>query len=123
MKPGPRALYIELLFAYDGKNNGDLFLSLRDAAKALNVTKDTARTYFEALIERGFISPNVRGSFDWKQGKATTWIITEHEHKGKSATRAYLKWRESERKSRSRKSGQSVLKTWTVVSSERAKSA
>ena len=36
LKPGPRALYVELKRRYNGVNNGRIHLSHRDAAKALN---------------------------------------------------------------------------------------
>lgn len=120
MKPGPRVLYQELQFKYNGENNGEVFLSLRDAAKALNMDKGTAKAYYDTLIERGFIKPNVHGSFDWKQGKATTWIITEYPFEGSAPTRDYLKWRELEKKSRYGKSRQPVRKIQTVAPPEHA---
>ena len=39
LKPGPRALYIELKRCFNGSNNGRIFLSYRDAAEALNRRK------------------------------------------------------------------------------------
>lgn len=55
MKPGPRALYVELKRRYNGANNGRIILSHRDAAAALNVHRNTIRTWFEELEKRGFI--------------------------------------------------------------------
>ena len=34
LKPGPRALYVELKRRYNGVNNGSIYLSHRDASKA-----------------------------------------------------------------------------------------
>lgn len=56
LKPGPRALYVELKRRFDGTNNGGIFLSHRDAAAALNVNKDTVAGWFADLQERGFIT-------------------------------------------------------------------
>jgi DNA-binding transcriptional MocR family regulator len=61
LKPGPRALYIELKRRFNDTNNGHFFLSQRDAAKALNVTKDTVTGYFKGLSERSFITTTQGG--------------------------------------------------------------
>ena len=42
LKPAPRALYLELKRLYNGKNNGRIFLSQRDASKKLNISVDIA---------------------------------------------------------------------------------
>lgn len=55
LRPGPRALYVELKRRYTGFNNGRIVLSHRDAAKALNVTRNTVGPWFGELVERGFI--------------------------------------------------------------------
>lgn len=55
MRPGPRALYIEMKRRYNGFNNGIIFLSHRNAAKALNVGRDTVGRYFTELVKRGFL--------------------------------------------------------------------
>lgn len=44
LKPGPRALYIELRRCYNGINNGAIILSHRDAAKALNAQPSRCAT-------------------------------------------------------------------------------
>ena len=41
LKPGPRALYIEMKRRFNGSNNGRILLSHRDAAKALVVHRNT----------------------------------------------------------------------------------
>ncbi len=43
MPPGPRALYFELKRRYNGFNNGEIFLSHRDAAIALNIHQQHSR--------------------------------------------------------------------------------
>lgn len=58
MQPGPRALYIELKRRFSGGNNGEIYLSHRDAAKLLNVHRNTVGPWFNELQERGFIHLN-----------------------------------------------------------------
>ena len=41
LKPGPRALYVEIRRRYNGMNNGRILLSHREAAEALNVHRNT----------------------------------------------------------------------------------
>lgn len=53
LKPGPRALYIELKRRYNARNNGKLVLSHRQAAEALGVHRNTIGPWFDALIDRG----------------------------------------------------------------------
>ena len=55
LKPGPRALYVELKRRYNGSNNGRIILSHRDAAQAINVSRNTVGAYFDELEERGLI--------------------------------------------------------------------
>jgi hypothetical protein len=86
---GGRALYIELKMLYTGQNNGELFMSVREAAKRLNCSKTYAAKCFRELEGHGFIRPKLVGeyqranAFDIKskaarRGEATTWILTEH---------------------------------------------
>lgn len=55
LRPGPRALYIEIKRRFNGVNNGRIILSHRDAAKALAVHRNTVGPWFRDLEERGFI--------------------------------------------------------------------
>lgn len=94
MKPGPRALYIELRRRYNGHNNGEIFLSHRDAATALNVSKNTITAYFAELVERGFIHMTVGPHLGPSGiGQASKWALEEERTRdGKPAGRAYVSW-------------------------------
>lgn len=92
LPPVCRALLVELYARYNGRNNGNLFLSVRDAGQALGVSKNTAARAFRILIERGFIRPNQPGAFSWKTGKATTWILTEYPYANALATKDFTRW-------------------------------
>jgi hypothetical protein len=79
---GARALLIELKMLYTGNNNGELFLSVREAAKRLNIGKTHAAKCFRELMAHGFVRPKALGAYNLKsaarRGEATTWIMTEH---------------------------------------------
>ena len=94
MKPGPRALYIELKRRFNGSNNGEIYLSHRDAAKALNVNRDTASGYFDELEGRGFIRLTVGPHLGPSGvGQASKWAIEEEPTPdGKPAGKAFMRW-------------------------------
>ena len=94
MKPGPRALYVELKRRFNGMNNGAIYLSHRDAARALNVHRNTVGPMFRELAGRGFIrmtcAPYLGPS---GIGEASVWALEElpTQH-GKSAGKAFMRW-------------------------------
>ena len=90
--PAPRALYVELAQRYNGSNNGEISMSVREAAALIHVAKDTAQKAFRELEDKGFILRVVCGSFDWKLRHATTWILTEHAIGDRPATKEFARW-------------------------------
>src|SRR5690606_11224990 len=62
-----RALYVELLLRYNGQNNGNIGLGNREAGEALNLSKDSARRAFDALIGHGFIEVAQGSTFNQKR--------------------------------------------------------
>ena len=70
-----RCLLVELYRRYNGGNNGEISMSVREAAELLGCNKDTALKAFRELEERGFIKSNVKGAFTLKERHATTWIL------------------------------------------------
>lgn len=94
LKPGPRALYIEIRRRYDGKNNGRILLSHRDAAEALNVHRNTVGAYFDSLIDHGFICQTQAPYLGPDGvGRSALLRITEEACNGKAATRDFDTWR------------------------------
>ncbi|MFC4667776.1 hypothetical protein ACFO5X_04355 [Seohaeicola nanhaiensis] len=94
LPPGPRALYIELKRRFNGRNNGDIFLSHRDAAAALNVHRNTVGPWFRELERRGFIymtrGPHLGPS---GIGQASVWALGEEATQdGRSARRDFMRW-------------------------------
>ncbi len=98
LRPGPRALYVELKRRYNGANNGEIFLSHRDAAKALCVNRNTVTGYFAELQERGFIrmtqAPHLGPA---GIGLASKWALEEDSTvDGKPGGMSFMRWREKQ---------------------------
>jgi DNA-binding transcriptional MocR family regulator len=94
LKPAPRAFYIELKRHFNGNNNGQIFLSQRDAAKNMNVGRDTIASYYTTLIEHGFIT-QTRGHCLGPSGvgQSASYALTELPLDGKSATKDFMQWK------------------------------
>ena len=94
MTPGARALYIELKRRFNGSNNGQIFLSHRDAAQALNVHRNTVGKFFRELEQRGFIRLTVAPHLGPSGiGQASVWALEElPTQDGKPAGRAFMRW-------------------------------
>lgn len=88
-----RCLLVELMRSFDGGNNGDVFMSVRDAAAAINVSKDTAGGALLELQAVGFIRAKEKGAFSLKKRHATTWILTEYEYANQPASKDFTRWR------------------------------
>jgi len=87
-----RALIIELRGRFNGGNNGEVFMSVREAAKVLNCCRDRAQKAFREIEDKGWVRLNQKGSFDWKGGPATTWILTNENHGEEIATKDFRTW-------------------------------
>lgn len=106
-------LYIEFKSYFNGSNNnGQLFLSVDDAVRALGGSKSTISRAFELLEQVGFIKCNKRGcwigrrgliddgNLEERQGKATTYWLTAvprqdqfGKHIPESTTKEFMSWR------------------------------
>lgn len=87
-----RCLLVELYDLYDGQNNGELFMSVREAARRLGIAANTAGRMFRELETKGFIRVRQKGSFDWKYRHATCWILTEFGFAGHLPTKDFMRW-------------------------------
>jgi len=97
----------------NGENNGALFLSVRDAAKALKVAPNTAHRAFEDLRSHGFIAAVDVGHFHVKVRVATTWRLTWAPWPGRGGpTNDFMRWPKAE--SRSQNLNGTVAKIETV---------
>jgi hypothetical protein len=95
MSLGARCLYIEIKrqCRTDNGNNGKLFLSQRDAQKALGTSnrRFIARWYRE-LQHYGFIVLTRRGFFGVGNRMAAQWRLTELPCNDEPPTRDYKRW-------------------------------
>jgi DNA-binding transcriptional MocR family regulator len=99
LKPGPRALYLELKRRFNGRNNGQIILSHRDAATAINVSRNTIGGYFDELVTRGLIAMTRAPCLGPAGiGQASLWALQELPiSDGKPAQKSFLKWRKKEK--------------------------
>lgn len=92
LSPQARCIYLEIAQRYNGSNNGEISLSVRESARLVHIAKDTASKAFHELEQKGFIRRHVCGSFNWKLKHATTWILTEHTFQEQPATKDFARW-------------------------------
>ncbi|MHA3977427.1 hypothetical protein ACW9UR_07080 [Halovulum sp. GXIMD14794] len=100
LKPGPRALYIEVKRRFNGSNNGAIFLSHRDAAEALNVSRNTIAGYFRALEEHGFLRMTQQPCLGPSGiGQASLWALEEETLDSRPAGKAFMRWEANQKPS------------------------
>ena len=94
LKPQPRALYVQIKRRFNGDNNGEIFLSHRDAAKFLNMHRNSIGTYFDVLIEHGFLKQTSRPHLGPSGvGQSSKWALTELPVNSRPATKEFMRWR------------------------------
>lgn len=88
-------VWLELHTRYNGGNNGNVRLSLNEAAKTLSLSKGTAQRAFVELEEKGFIALHTPGN--WYHRRAHEYRLTTktmQTTKGKqAATEDWKNWR------------------------------
>lgn len=91
-------------FGDDKRDRGRLFMSEREAARLIGVSKNTAARALAELIERGFLRVMQKGCYDAK-GIATTWRLTfqPYPHGSMGPTNEWEKWQPAEKKSQAQK--------------------
>ena len=119
LSPPARCLLHELKALYNGRNNGGLFMSVREAARRVGIGKTLAAKCFRELIDRGFIKIARQGAFNVKaasrRGDATAWLLTEYPpgDSDGAGSRDFMRWRPSttaaENHSTVRQGGRAVL--------------
>ena len=94
LKAPPRALYLLIKRRFNGSNNGEIFLSHREAAKLLNMHRNSIGTYFDVLIEHGFVKQTTRPHLGPSGvGQAAKWELTELPVNNRPATKEFMRWR------------------------------
>lgn len=79
---------------FKGANNGQISLSVREAAEASGLAVGTARRALAELQELGFIKCHMKGSYSLKIRHASEWEITSRPlAPGKPAKNTFMSWR------------------------------
>ncbi|MBP8232997.1 MAG: helix-turn-helix transcriptional regulator [Rhizorhabdus sp.] len=87
-------MLFELCGLYNGFNNGEIYLGLRDAARLVGVVEpETAGNAIRALIAHGFVAVTRPGFFAIKERHSTCYRLTFHPTKGAAPTNEYRNWR------------------------------
>lgn len=92
---GAKCLYLELRRRFNGANNGEIRLSHREAAAALNVHRNTVGRYFRELEEHGFIRKTQDHYLGPSGvGQTANWALEEEATPdGKPAGKAFARWK------------------------------
>src|SRR5262245_1863854 len=94
MDPIARLLWIELRrkLRNDRSNNGKIYLSCRDAATEIGVSKNTIARRFAELEHYGFVRQTAGGCLSDGRGIAPRYRFTDLAHGTHPATQDYEKW-------------------------------
>ena len=87
-----RAVYVELSRRFNGSNNGELSLSIREAARLCRIANDTAAKALKELEAKGFIAVIQKGSFGYKIRHATIYRLTAFPTESEMATKDFMRW-------------------------------
>ena len=85
-KPPSVSVYVALMFRYNGKNNGYIPFSCREASEECNISKNTAKRAFDQLEEVGLIKCITASNFDCRKKFAREWAFTHIDIDGRVAT-------------------------------------
>lgn len=92
-----KAIYIEVKRRYNGKNNGLISFSSREAGEALNASHQTGARALSELQQHGFIEVTEDSTFQRKVKLAREYRLTEKrdDRPGLEAppTKEFIRWR------------------------------
>src|SRR5262252_736461 len=84
-------VFLEVRTRFHGANNGELTLSLDEAARLLGIGKGTAQRAFAELVEKGFLRMMRKGQ--WAGRRATAWRTTDKSCAREPPTNDWKAWR------------------------------
>ena len=87
-----RCLLTELKALFNGRNNGQIAMSVREAMRRLGTGRKLAEKALAELQDRGFIKATVKGSFHCKARHATLWRLAEFDCDGQPASKEFMRW-------------------------------
>ena len=88
-----RVLLVEVASLYNGANNGEMFVSVRDAAKMIGLRDvSAANAALKELVDHGFLRVTSLGSFKVTVRHATQYQLTWHSLNGRAPTNNWRDW-------------------------------
>jgi hypothetical protein len=91
LSPTARCLLLEFINLYRPGRNGDLSISIRQAADRLNTSNNTSAKYFSELVEHGFLSLNEHEN--WHEKSARTFELTVRGMGTREPRHLWRQWR------------------------------
>ena len=127
LESGARDVLFELMYRYNGENNGEIPLSVRETSERTNCSDNTAMRRQRDVVEHGFAKLAQKGAFTKKDRHASEWILTMYPLKGAPPTNEWRRWKKQNAVSKTatdgvknsdrgaRRTSSTVSKTATVV--------
>ena len=81
---------------FNGINNGEISMSVREGSQLINYSKESISKFFKELQDKGFIKVNQRGSFKYKKRHASTWYLTMEEDQQGNKPRTFKHWKKDQ---------------------------
>jgi DNA-binding transcriptional MocR family regulator len=93
MSPAARCLYLALKRRCSARNNGKVFISQRDGAKELGLSRPTVARGYQELEHYGFTVKTAAASLGTDgKGRAPHWRLTELETASAPPTMDFKNW-------------------------------
>ena len=92
-KPQAKVIWFMLLERYNGQNNGQISLSVREAAKYVNCSPNWAGKHIDQLIFVGLIERTMKTGFTNGKRLASTYGLTHLPTAGKPANDLWKKFK------------------------------
>ena len=94
LSPLAAKIFIRIMRIYNGRNNGYLALSARQAAEAAACSKDSAARALRELIDKGFLELSIQGRFVRKTPHASEYRLTLHacDRTHAPSSKAFMRW-------------------------------
>jgi len=90
LSPKARCIWLEIKRRYNSRNNGEISLSVREAAIVVHCGKAAAQAALNQLQVHGFIRKNNKGYFQNRH--ATTWTLTSEQLNDHPPTSDWRNW-------------------------------
>ena len=85
-KPAAKVIWFQLMERHNGQNNGEISLSVREAAKYVNCSPNSAGKHIDQLIAVGLIRRTMKTGFTMGKRLASTYALTHLPQGSKVAT-------------------------------------